>query len=256
MTWIKLDDGCPEHLTLIGLTDAAFAAWVRGLCYSSRNLTDGRIPKAALRAIGTPRAAVELVANGKWTETPAGWLIHDYADHQRTSATVEKDREKWRKSKAETRDVHRGQSVDRPRSPRNVRAPEVEVEVETEIDQDLGQLLTLAPLAEHEPGFDAFWSVFPAKKGKPKAREAWAKAVKRADPEAIIAAAAAYRDDPHRDAGHTKWPQGWLNDGRWDDEPTTPTGTKGALAKFDEWAKAHPMTNGHQPAALPERTSL
>ncbi len=66
--------------------------------------------------------------------------------------------------------------------------------------------------------FDAFWEAFPLKKGKDAARKAWAKAIKRGDPHAIVDGARAYRDDPERDPKYTKYPQGWLNDGRWEDD--------------------------------------
>jgi hypothetical protein len=66
--------------------------------------------------------------------------------------------------------------------------------------------------------FDDFWAVFPMKKGKDAARKAWVKAIKRADPFEIIAGAQAYATDPNRDPQFTKYPQGWLNDGRWEDQ--------------------------------------
>jgi hypothetical protein len=41
MSWVRLDDSFPEHPKVIALTDAAFRAHVRGLCYAGRFLTDG-----------------------------------------------------------------------------------------------------------------------------------------------------------------------------------------------------------------------
>jgi hypothetical protein len=65
--------------------------------------------------------------------------------------------------------------------------------------------------------------VFPVKSGKPAAFKAWLAAKARgADPEHIIARAKAYRDDPNRDPNHTKYPQGWLNDERYNDAPPEP----------------------------------
>jgi len=72
--------------------------------------------------------------------------------------------------------------------------------------------------------FLRFWDVFPERSGKPAAFKAWLAARARgADPEHVIAAAAAYRDDPRRNPDKTKYPQGWLNDERYNDEP--PAGT-------------------------------
>lgn len=70
--------------------------------------------------------------------------------------------------------------------------------------------------------FDEFWAVYPLRRSKAAAKAAWLKAIKKADPAFIIAAAAAHRDDPARDPDYTKYPATWLNDECWDDEPTEP----------------------------------
>ena len=72
--------------------------------------------------------------------------------------------------------------------------------------------------------FLRFWDVYPVKSGKPAAFKAWLAAIARdAKPEHVIAAAIRYRDDPNRNPDKTKYPQGWLNDERYNDEPTTGT---------------------------------
>jgi hypothetical protein len=38
------------------------------------------------------------------------------------------------------------------------------------------------------------------------------------EPHRIITAATAYRNSSKRDPEFTKWPEGWLAAGRWDDE--------------------------------------
>jgi hypothetical protein len=78
---------------------------------------------------------------------------------------------------------------------------------------------------DSDPVFAHFWSVFPKKKGKPAAYAAWLKAMARgADPNVIIKAAECYRDDPTRKPDTTKYPQGWLNDERYGDEPADDDG--------------------------------
>lgn len=69
------------------------------------------------------------------------------------------------------------------------------------------------------PRFDEFWAVFPIHRDRKAAEIAWAKAITRAEPDAIIEAAARYRDDPNRDPAKTKYAQGWLNGDRWQDDP-------------------------------------
>jgi predicted transcriptional regulator len=73
-------------------------------------------------------------------------------------------------------------------------------------------------------GFDDFWKVYPSKKGKDEAQAAWAKAIKRAPPEIIIAAAKRYADwlnggRPGEFRPNVKFAQGWLNASRWKDYP-------------------------------------
>jgi hypothetical protein len=82
--------------------------------------------------------------------------------------------------------------------------------------------------AEDDPRFTEFWAVYPLKRGKPRARKAWRAAMKRRhDPELIIKAAAAYRDDPKRKPDFTAHPSTWLNDERYNDEHNTPDGALG-----------------------------
>jgi hypothetical protein len=73
-------------------------------------------------------------------------------------------------------------------------------------------------------GFDAFWRVFPRKVGKPSAKRAWDRAIRRANPADIIAGAELNRDDPNREDEFTKHPGPWLNDDRWEAPPLPPRG--------------------------------
>jgi hypothetical protein len=68
--------------------------------------------------------------------------------------------------------------------------------------------------------FDAFWQAYPRQAGRPAARRAWERALRRgADPAAIVAGAQRYAADPNRADEYTKNPEGWLDDGRWEDGP-------------------------------------
>ena len=61
--------------------------------------------------------------------------------------------------------------------------------------------------------------MYPRRTAKGAARTAWAKALKKADADTIIAGAVAYRDDPHRHPAFTKNPATWLNGECWNDDP-------------------------------------
>lgn len=70
--------------------------------------------------------------------------------------------------------------------------------------------------------FEEFWKVYPLKKGKQKAFQAWTSAIKWGnDPNLIIKKAWEYTlEIKHKktEECYIKRAQGWLNDGRWDDE--------------------------------------
>lgn len=116
-TFVRLADNMPDHPKVVGLSDGAFRLYVSGICYCSRFSTDGSVPKAALRSIGTSRAAKELVTAGLWITTDDGWLVHDYTDHQRSAAEIEEQRDRWRKKKAGQRSVSPGDTTEKPAGP-------------------------------------------------------------------------------------------------------------------------------------------
>lgn len=75
---------------------------------------------------------------------------------------------------------------------------------------------------KEDRGFDEFWKIYPKKAGKPAALKAWRAAMKRGvDPDEILAGARDYAGSEAVARGFVKFPQGWLNDERWRDEPTS-----------------------------------
>lgn len=84
--WVKVDDGFPQHPKVIGLSDRAFRAYMEGLCYSARYLTDGVLPDGFVEGWGD-LAAGELLAGGLWRRGPRGGVvIHDYLQWNPTAA--------------------------------------------------------------------------------------------------------------------------------------------------------------------------
>jgi hypothetical protein len=82
-----------------------------------------------------------------------------------------------------------------------------------------------AARSRYPKDFEAFWVEFPLHRGKDGALRAWKKARARGiSNDDLIAGAKAYADDPTRDPTKTKYAQGWLNDGRWQDEHLSPNG--------------------------------
>lgn len=72
-----------------------------------------------------------------------------------------------------------------------------------------------------ETMFEQFWAVWPKRVDKGGARRAWVKALKKADAETIIGAAAQYAASPFRpEMQFVPMPATWLNGERWlDDAP-------------------------------------
>lgn len=102
MTWFKVDDRFPEHPKLEAVLDEprlyaeVLALWLSAGCYCARNLTDGRVPKSALRALvpfAAAKAAAALVDAGLWIDDGKAYLFHDWTDYQPTREQVLRERE-------------------------------------------------------------------------------------------------------------------------------------------------------------------
>lgn len=107
--------------------------------------------------------------------------------------------------------------------------------------------------------FDEFWGTVPRKVGKGAARKAWAKAVKKADPQVIIEGMRRYRDDPNREDEFTAHPSTWLNAERWDDDPLPARGGGRQTPSFLDFAPSrstprNPSFNAPYSAGLPGST--
>lgn len=94
MTWVKIDDHFADHPKILALSDAAYRAYVDGLCYCARYLTDGKIADAPLKKLARRGAVAELEQAGLWKRNGAGVIVHDYLVYQEDSATVMERRRK------------------------------------------------------------------------------------------------------------------------------------------------------------------
>jgi hypothetical protein len=124
MPWVRIDEDFAQHPKLMQAGPLGMAMQVAGLCYCNRNLTDGRIPRAAARTlldwelvdgdgviwtlgrtsghagddIGSDWVIERLLEAGIWEEVPGAYLIHDYHDYQPSRAEVEAEREQKREA--------------------------------------------------------------------------------------------------------------------------------------------------------------
>ena len=67
------------------------------------------------------------------------------------------------------------------------------------------------------PNFDEFWKAYPLHKGKIDAERAWNR-MSAGDKQKALAGVPAYRLYCEQTGVAVKYPQGWLNGRRWEDE--------------------------------------
>jgi hypothetical protein len=87
-TYIRLHDGFDENPKIAGLSDKEFRTYIEALCYSARNLTDGRISFAVARKLAPPRVWATLVKAGLMEHHHEHYSVHDYLEHQRSAEQV------------------------------------------------------------------------------------------------------------------------------------------------------------------------
>lgn len=108
MTWAKFCDGFLDHPKVLRAGEDAANLFMRGCIWCNKHLTDGAIPREALRALtarrDAPALAAKLVAVRLWEETSDGWQVHDWRDHNPTREAVEGKREKTREKVAAWRE--------------------------------------------------------------------------------------------------------------------------------------------------------
>ena len=122
MTWARVDYGFLDHPKVIEAGEDAANLYLRGLIWCNKHLTDGRIPRAALRVLSQSRdvekRAERLVAVRLWEiGTDGAFYVHDFAAHNPTRTQVETRREKTRNKVAawrEGRDAARSQPGNEP----------------------------------------------------------------------------------------------------------------------------------------------
>ena len=122
MGWVRVSDDFYDQRKFYGVTALGDALWIRGLAFANRNLTDGFIPKRAVKGLidttglsisvdnftgrdASPEDAVtELLTADIWHESghdcescpevPRGvYLIHDYLDFQPSREKVMAERD-------------------------------------------------------------------------------------------------------------------------------------------------------------------
>ena len=151
----KFDLDFIDNPKIVGLSDAAFRAYVEGIVYSRTHLTDGFIDARIAGHRRWDGAAPELISNDRnpsWVEVPGGWQIHDFAEHQTTNADIEVIRERKKSAANKRWDAVRNaesmQGALQTHIRRNAKGmPETETETETETElKSVLSKVAIAPL--------------------------------------------------------------------------------------------------------------
>lgn len=128
MSWIRLDDDYIYHPKFAVLSHAAFRLWHEGMAYCRKMLTDGLIPRAAMKTFryAARPAVAELttpIGDGLaplWEPHDVGFKVHDYLVWNRSREQELKDREDAKGRAKKARDVHRTHGARVPLGARSV----------------------------------------------------------------------------------------------------------------------------------------
>ena len=224
--YAKFDINMDENPKILPLSDAAFRALVESTMYCRRQLTDGFIDDRVASKRWSIDIANELSTNDpekpSWIKVDGGYQIHDFAEHQTTTADIQAKRDA-------------GKAGGLAKASKNV-APATEV-LKQKASNTLAKTETeslLKDLSSKPDEFDQWYSHYPKKEAKEAARKAFAKARKLADLKGLIEGAdkyaAAMRD---KDRQYIALPATWLNAGRWADETTETPGQPGWTLGLD-----------------------
>lgn len=228
--YARFDIGMDEHPKVLSLSDAAFRALIESTMYCRRQLTDGFLDARVTHRKWGADVVAELTSNDSvrpsWVKVDGGYQIHDFAEHQTTTADIQAKRDAGRAG-----GLAKASRTVAPASEPLAPATEVlkqnagislaKTETETETVKK-----TSSATAKPSPEFDAFWAAYPRKKGKIAGRKAFDKAMKLTTIEQILSGVALLRRETAGKEEHfTPHAASWLNAGRWDDAPdnTTPT---------------------------------
>ena len=255
---------------------AAQGMWMRVICIMHRaeeygHLTlNGRPPSAkqlALMIGATERETAKLMAEledaGVFSRTEAGAIFSRRM--LRDKASAEEAREHGRRGgnpalKAETSEavIHPGGGGVNPPVKPPLILQEAEAEAETERDTSLRSvsLPRGKRAASAHPDFADFWTAYPRKVGRGAAEKAFAAAIAKGATVAAIAAGLNRQQWP-ADPQFIPHPSTWLNQGRWQDDPTAAAPPKAEphhAGKLD-WLWRDMHRDGAAPGEFPDFTT-
>lgn len=244
--------------------EAAELLYVRGLAFCADVLSDGFISDVQVtRFVGVGMKSLQpriqrLLDAGLWSRVDGGYWVNAWLKWNRSNEEItrlqQKDAARKVKPGSSPDDGANGEGTDSERNPNGIQ-PDSEPSSDVESERNPSPRarstslhatsLHATPAPRHStPGhdstaneeFDRFWSAYPRKVDKAKAKDKWKQACKKLNPEELISEAqrwAGIWEKAGTEQQFIPHPTTWLNGERWNDEPPA--------------AKA----NGHQPFRNP-----
>lgn len=244
MTWVRFEDRFPWHRKVRPLSDAAFRLHVSGICWSTEHLTDGFVPAEDLGIVSDVRTPTrylqELVFRGLWLEVEGGWEINDYLAYNQSAQQVRASREAAAERQRRAREAATARRESQGQSRRDSRSSSDDEAVPPSRPVPSPESPSDSRSRDALPDrFSDFWAAYPKRVGRGQAIKAWKAAVKKADPDTIIAGAESYAATVTRTETETRFiahPSTWLNGERWADERPVLRAVSGSPSwKMGDW---------------------
>lgn len=148
--WAKIALNLAENPKVIGLSDRAFRAFIEGILYSRKHMTDGFLDARVVNKLWGLEAAEELCTNDpsnpSWVAVEGGFVIHAFCEYQMTSGDVEKHRELQRQKGIKSGEARRAKlepnrTENEPAVEPNANRNELESESESETETDTSEAI-------------------------------------------------------------------------------------------------------------------
>jgi hypothetical protein len=240
MAWLRVYDGILDDPKIQLLSDREFRMLVNLWCLTKRY--DGAVPDDmkiltfALRLNEKRiRDGLQILIDARLIDkTKTGYEPHDWKTWQYESdgSSTERVKRFRERKKKQSETFHRNGI-----NPLHETLSEAEPDSEPEAppspppkgggsspppDETFQNKPVLNGKAED---FEAFWEVYPVKKARDLAEKSYLRALSRASPAVLLAAAKRYAAELKTPgAPYAKYPQTWLDEGRWLDATGPPNG--------------------------------
>jgi hypothetical protein len=211
--YFKVDVGYltnPKIATLLEEKPRAILLHLQCIAYATQHFTDGEVPmRLAMRLACATQCDVDLLVQSDLLERldDDRVLVHDYLEHQRSSAEVKQLSDKGKRAaEARWKDAPGNASGNASGMPNPMPR-----EKEREKDKSRADALITND-------FDEWYSTYPKKVGRPAALTKYKTARKKTNAETLLTGARLMAAAYATDKTYCPNPATWLHQERWNDE--------------------------------------